>query len=80
MFLLITVPLLSAVTLSNKDGKKYNLYVDHGSSATHTSLNGNTTTTVCSQKCTIKIKGNGASIKASDGDQIVIQKGVLKKK
>ncbi len=70
---------MASVTLTNKDSKRYELYISHRITATHTSLNGNTTATVCSEKCTIKIKNNGASIKAKNGDKIIIKNGSLKK-
>ncbi|MBN2693855.1 hypothetical protein JXR93_04255 [bacterium] len=82
-YLLLTIcttSLFASVSLHNADGTKYDLYVDHGSSAVHTSINGNTTTSICSKDCKIKLKSNGASIEAKDGDKIEIKDGALSKK
>ncbi len=76
----ISTSLFAAVSLHNNDSKSYNLYIDHGSSATNTSISSNTTTSICSKSCKIKIKDTNSIIEAKDGDKIEIKNGKLSKK
>ena len=80
IFFLFSVSVFGAVSLHNNDSKSYNLYIDHGSSATNTSISSNTTTSVCSKSCKIKIKDTNSIIDAKDGDKIEIKNGKLSKK
>ena len=73
--------IFAAVTLENKDNKKYKLFIENEKkSAIHTSIEPLTKTIACSQSCKIVIKSNKNKIKVENGDVIIIKDGKLIKK
>jgi hypothetical protein len=79
--LLFSVSLFGAVTLINKDAASYKLFIENDKqSAVHTSIGANTTTMACNKGCKIVIKSNKKSIKAKDGETIIIKNGNFSKK
>ena len=62
-------------TLHNEDSKTYEYELECGASTTHSSIGGNTTTTL-SSGCKLKIKGAG-SAKLSDNMKCKIKNSML---
>jgi hypothetical protein len=62
--------------LHNEDSKSYEMEIECGSSTTHTSISGNTSTTVGSPGCKLKIKGAG-SAKLAENMKCTIKNSML---
>lgn len=65
-------------TLRNEDSKSYQYEIECGGSTTHSSISGNTSTTLSSGNgnCKLKVKGAGAA-KLADDMKCVIKNGML---
>lgn len=79
--LFLSLSLFASVTLVNKDAKSYKLFIENEKqSAIHTSIEAKTTTMACNKGCKIVIKKNKNTIKAKNGETIIIKDGKLSKK
>lgn len=67
-----------AVSLQNKDSKKYDIRVKGSSGTMSTSISGGTIKNNICSSCKIEVKGVG-SIDASGSDKVVIKGGSLSK-
>jgi hypothetical protein len=82
---LVLVPslALAGVWVKNDDSTSYRLRIECGGSATETTLNSATTTTLTlpgMSGCKIIIKENGNKTPAKDGDEYIIKGGKFQKK
>lgn len=76
--LLLAAPAF-AVTLHNKDSKKYDIRIEGPNGATSTSIDSGTVRNDICKKCKIKVSGVG-DIEAEGSDTVIIEKGKLSKK
>ncbi|MBM4784536.1 MAG: hypothetical protein GQE15_43280 [Archangiaceae bacterium] len=63
-------------TLRNEDSKSYEMDIECGGSTTHTSISGNTSTTLSNVGCKLKVKGAG-SAKLTENMKCVIKNSML---
>lgn len=65
-------------TLSNRDSKTYKYEIQCGGSTTHSSISGNTTTSISAGNgnCKLKVKGAGV-VKLADDMKCIIKNGEL---
>ncbi|MFO0555813.1 MAG: hypothetical protein U0271_45975 [Polyangiaceae bacterium] len=75
MVVTVSVAMAFSPTLKNEDSRSYDYDLECGGSTTHSSIGGNTSTTL-SSGCTLKVDGAG-SASLSDGTSCVIKDGSL---
>lgn len=68
-----------AVTLHNKDSKKYDIRIESANGATSSSIDSGTVRNDICKKCKIKVSGVG-EVDAEGNETVVIEKGKISKK